>query len=108
MSARSFDINKTTKQSNIRVTNNNSVTTVELHGHPVFSFIRLNQVIQLSSCGYRTVTTKTAINRAFSQLGLSYTVFQKRGLWFLNKRTEHENFYTNEEIEFVDGMSINL
>lgn len=102
MSARSFDITKTTKQSNIRVTNNNSITTVELHGHPVFSFIRLNQVIQLSSCGYRTVTTKTAINRAFSQLGLNFSVFQKRGEWFLYNRS------TNTQVEFNDGMIVNL
>lgn len=101
MSASSFDIqvlNK--KQSNIVVTKSSlNALDVKLHGHLVFSF--WNNEIKLNSCGYKTPTTKTAINRALSQLHLSYTVVQKKSEWFLSTPD-------SQLIPFTDGMSINL
>ena len=101
MSARSFDINTlNVKQTNITVEKSDAnVLRVELHGHLVFSFF--NNVIELSSCGYRTSTTKVTINRALSQLGLQdYGVFRKKGEWFLNT--------PKGTVEFKDGMNVRI
>lgn len=93
MSARSFDIDKlNTKQSNIRVVMSGASKVVMLHNNAIFAID--NNGFTLSSCSWRTPTTKTAINRAFSQLHMNYRVYQVKGQWFLNK------------IPFTDGMSI--
>lgn len=101
MSARSFDITKINrKQSNITVTINECGTLqVRLHGHLVFSKTG-DGIITLSSCGYRTVTTKTAINRAFDQLGLSHRgVVQRKGVWWLTNRDQLS-------VPFEDGIEL--
>jgi hypothetical protein len=100
MSARSFKIDVTRKQSNIQVIKSDSKIDVKLHNTIVFSADK--GVITLNSGGYRTVTTKTAINRAFSQLNLAYGVLQKKGQWFVSKRGQ------TELIEFNDGMKLNV
>lgn len=101
MSARSFDINKTTKQSNVRVIGGLDCIVVKLHDTIVFT-LSAGIRIYLSSGGYRTLTTKTAINRAFAQTRPEFSVFQKKGQWFVSDRKN------NVEIPFVDGMIINF
>jgi hypothetical protein len=100
MSARSFNINKLTKQSNIKVLNKLGFISVLLHDNCIFT-IEDSKTIKLNSCGYRTNTTKTAMNRAFSQLNLSYSVKQVKGNWFVTTPD-------NTVIPFVDGMTINV
>ena len=92
MSARSFDINVTRKQSNIQVTKTEQGINVFLHGHKVVNCCF--NVITLDSCGWRTPTTKVAINNALSQLGRSERVSQVKGQWFINGQ------------EFKDGMKL--
>lgn len=100
MSARSFDIHKTKKQGNITVINGESKLSVILHFTEVVRFDKVQNKVFLSSGGWRTPTTKTAINNALRQLE-SLTgqtlpnVFQKKGEWFL----------TNGQ-EFKDGMEL--
>jgi hypothetical protein len=101
MSARSFDITKINrKQSNIKVSLSDSGTLyVLLHGHVVFTKT-VDGIITLSSCGYRTTTIKTAINRAFNQLNLSHrSVVQRKGVWWLTNRGELS-------VPFSDGMEL--
>ena len=94
MSARSFDINKTKKQSNIKVMRGDGIITVLLHGHPV---VVINGTeVKISSCGYKTVTTKTAINRALEQLGITLRVRQAKGIWYFG------------QLVFEDDMLITL
>ena len=92
MSARSFDINVTRKQSNIQVTKNDSGISVLLHGHKIANCCF--NVITLDSCGWKTPTTKTAINRALEQFGRSERVSQVKGQWFVDGQ------------EFKDGMKL--
>lgn len=97
MSARSFDINLTRKQGNIQVFKELASLVVRLHGHAVV--IVEQDRITLSSCGWKTNTTKTAINNALKQLGLQYGIFQKKGIWYLS--------HPARIVEFNDGMTIN-
>jgi hypothetical protein len=99
MSARSFDINKTTKQSNIQVHHKENSTYVTLHKTLVFSINKFGMIF-LNSGGYRTNTTKTAINRAFSQLNINGQVSQVKGEWFVT--------FNGEKIPFKDEMVLNV
>jgi hypothetical protein len=102
MSARSFDITKTKKQGNITVINGESKLSVFLHFTEVVRFDKVQNKVLLSSRGWRTPTTKTAINNALRQLesliGQSLpSVLQKKGEWFL----------TNGQ-KFEDGMILEV
>ena len=98
MSARSFDLNENKRQGNITILNRDNTREVVLHRTVVVS-IQPNQIV-LNSGGYRTNTTKTAINRALTQLDNSNRVVQIKGKWFL---TDGVN-----KVEFFDNISIYL
>lgn len=55
-----------------------------------------NGAIELSSGGWRTATTKTAMNQASTQDGLGFQVFQKAGEWFV--------IWKGITLGFYDGM----
>lgn len=101
MSARSFDINSTKKQSMIRVTLEENSRCVMMYQTCIvawnFSGVTLN------SGSWRTATTKVAINRALAQIprAKGYAVVQKKGVWYVSKPD-------NSLVEFTDGMSINF
>lgn len=96
MSARSFVLNKK-KQGNITVEIKGNVIDVRLHGHLVAYKTAVDDII-LSSCGYHTPTTITAINRFLDLLDRSERVVQIKGEWFLS---QGEN-----TVKFTDGMKI--
>jgi hypothetical protein len=99
MSARSFDITKhNRKQSNIRVLNDHGFISILLHGHCVVT-IEDNHRVTLHSCGYKTVTTKTAINRALSQLNCPVNLSQKKGIWYIGQ----EIFFDGYKIDLKEG-----
>jgi hypothetical protein len=100
MSARTFDINKTKKFDNVRVINDSEKISVILHSTEVVRFDKVENKVYLSSGGWQTPTTKTAINNALRQIesltGQSLPgVFQKKGEWLLTDGTE-----------FKDGMEL--
>lgn len=101
MSARSFDINCSKKQGNIVVTRESHSVCVKLHNTVVIAINHSGAT--LNSGGYRTATTKVAINNALKQVRsfAFYQVVQKKGQWFLSTPD-------SQLIEFTDGMSINL
>lgn len=96
MSARSFKLTDK-RQGNIQVTRyqDGSITTVDLHNNTVVK--HLENGIVLSSCGWRTVTTKTAINRYLTLINYPASVFQKKGNWYVR-------FSDGNETVFSDGM----
>jgi hypothetical protein len=100
MSARTFDINKTKKYGNVTVINSESKISVILHSTEVIKFDKVENKVYLSSGGWHTPTTKTAINNALRQIesltGQNLpSVFQKKGEWLLTDGTE-----------FKDGMEL--
>ena len=101
MSARTLDINKITKQGNIQVKKDGSIIDVLLHGNRVLSYMPLFNQIVVSSCGWKTSTTKTTINNAFKQLNSNYSLFQNKGIWYVSFKGERM-------CEFNDGMILNL
>jgi hypothetical protein len=55
-----------------------------------------NGAIRLDSGGWRTATTKLAMNQASHQDGLGFSVIQRKGDWFVN--------WQGKELPFTDGM----
>lgn len=100
MSARKFDISKSKKYGNVTVDNNDKYISVILHLTEVIMLDKVENKIYLSSGGWLTPTTKTAINNALRQLE-SFTgqpmpsVSQVKGRWFLS-----------DGQEFKDGMEL--
>jgi hypothetical protein len=100
MSARSFDIRKYGKiQSNITVLNQYGFISVLLYGHCVMT-IEDNHRVTMHSCGYKTVTTKTAINRALTQLASPVKLSQKKGVWYIGDQV----FFDGYKIDLKEGI----
>ena len=97
MSARSFNL-KWRRQGNITVHHDGlGFYEIILHQTPVF--IKYNDgSIVLNSGGYRTNTTKTAINRAFDLLDINARVWQRNFEWKLT--------YEGITTQFEDGMVV--
>jgi hypothetical protein len=100
MSARKFDIMKNKKYGNVTIHHSQNLLSVVLHLTEVVRFNKVENKIYLSSGGWHTATTKTAINNALRQIegftGQNLpSVFQKKGEWFLDNGQK-----------FQDGMEI--
>lgn len=83
MSARSFVLNKR-RQNNITVENESGIRRLLLHGNCIVTHNLVNDVIEISDCGWKTATTKIALNRYFSLIDLNAGIHQAKGVWFLN------------------------
>lgn len=101
MSAKGFDINVTSrKQSIIKVSDlGGGKRSVTLHSTRVVEELT-SHVIKLNSGGYRTPTTKVAINRYFAQRLPNFRVFQKDFVWYLQSE--------GKTVLFKDNMLIDL
>jgi len=98
MSARSFSLNKR-KQGNITVHHDGlNFYQIVLHDTAVFTKYT-DGSIELSSGGWQTNTTKTAINRAFDLFGVNARIWQTKFVW----KITYEGITTN----FYDGMKVN-
>ena len=53
-------------------------------------------IVTLKTGGWMTATTKTRMNQAANQYGLGYSVWQKKGEWFVS--------YKGETLSFTGGM----
>lgn len=62
--------------------------------------VREDKTIRLDSGGWRTATTKTAMNQASNQDCLGFRVFAKNGDWFVN--------WQDRDIEYRDGMVLDF
>jgi len=71
------------------------VTVVYYHQNPVV--IKSDNQIKISSCGYKTKTTKERIN---DHLPSGFYVRQEDYTWYLEKPD-------SERVEFYDGITIN-
>ena len=114
MSARSFTLNKR-RQGNITVKR----TNVDGEGEQVMIILHSTAVITkqpggeiiLSTGGWRTVTTKTAINRGLELLGIKAHVSQRKGNWYVTVNGmeiewKERTFHIKTWLEnFLDGAS---
>lgn len=57
-------------------------------------------VVFLNSGGYRSNTTKLAMNQALNERGLPYSVYQEKGKWFVLDRS------SGNSLTFHDNMKL--
>lgn len=106
MSARNFDIFNPRKYGNVRVSHGEEmrgeIVHVTLHSTVVLRWDRDTNRVTLNSGGWRTVTTKQAINTALRQTGRFDGVFlaQAKGEWYL----EHKG----NRIPYDDGIILEI
>lgn len=60
--------------------------------------VNADRSIRLDSGGWKTATTKRAMNQASNQDELGFRVFQRDHEWFVH--------WQGRDIEFVDGMTL--
>lgn len=97
MSARSFSLDKR-RQGNITV-NRDGMDFFEIVLHRTSVFTKYTDgTIVLSSGGWKTTTTKTAINRAFDLFNIDARVSQSNFQWKLTLNGVTTNFYDRMEI----------
>lgn len=97
MSARAFTFAK--RRNGIVTTHTDHVGFYEviLHNTTVFTKYHDGSIV-LNSGGWRTNTTKTAINRAFDLLDINARIWQKNFNWKLT--------YEGVTTQFEDGMVV--
>lgn len=76
---------------------------VQLHSTIVFK--KEGSKVTINSGGYKTVSTKTLINKCFNQLGINAYLYQKKGVWLVELNSQLDSCLT---VNFKDGMEINL
>lgn len=101
MSARTFDASKPGRYGNVTVIEDRHGLSVVLHRTVV---ARLSAgTVTLDSGGWRTPTTKTAINNALRQWGCDCRIWQEKHEWFIDAKVATTRPAT---LEFRDGMEI--
>ena len=76
----------------------NGDTYVYLHGHNI-ARIANNGDMQLSSCGWETVTTKSRLNAILDCFVHNVGIFQKDWIWYISGRDGlFEPFYDGYQI----------
>jgi len=65
-------------------------TYVRYHNTDVVSFSP--KQIKLNTGGWKTSTTKTRMNQASNQYNLGFTVYQKKGSWYVKHKNKVKPF----------------
>jgi len=70
---------------------------VYLHGNHIATIG--DTFLELYTCGYRTVTTKSRLNAILKEHGNEARIFQRNFEWFVNDG--------NQTVRFTEGMVLN-
>lgn len=65
-----------------KILKDDSATAVVYHGTYVVVFT--DKQVSLNSGGWRTVTTKARMNLASDEFNLGFSVYQRKGKWFVD------------------------
>jgi len=90
------------KLSNTQIIRTDYSIQVYLHGNKIADIY--NNKIVLSSCRWRTVTTKSRLNAILSMYG--FHIYQKDFTWFIHSADNSCSDITFYDITFYDGIII--
>lgn len=95
---------KAWSQDNTTISYNENTETYDvfLHGNKIASIDYDNREVRLSSCGWRTSTTKSRLNAILTALCADGGIRQIRNRWQIctNGHNDHYNFYDGFEVSF--------
>ena len=100
MSARNFNIHvRTKKQGVIKVEDlGGGLVAVDYRGTKIV-IEQSHDTIKLNSNGWYSATTKTAMNRYFSERNLPLSVYQKDFKWYVSQNGKITEYSDNMEIK---------
>lgn len=92
---------KAWSEGNTMVSYNENTETYDvfLHGHRIASIDYDSREVRLSSCGWRTNTTKARLNTILTALRVDGYICQVRKKWQIRTNNYH-NFYDGIEVSF--------
>jgi hypothetical protein len=101
MSARRLDLNGPRRQGNVTIERKAhpktgyAIVSVLLHGNEIMTihYSPKGHYFSMTDCGWQTVTTKTALNKALNQIRPDMGIFQKRGQWIVTFAGGEEQAY---------------
>lgn len=76
------------------------------HDTDIARYNPYEQIIKLSSGGWRTATTKENINRALAQCGFPGIIYQEKGKWIYIDRLVNDHASSTYRCVFFDGMKL--
>ena len=95
---------KAWSQDNTTISYNENTETYDvfLHGNKIASIDYDSREVRLSSCGWRTNTTKSRLNAILTALRADGGIRQIRNRWqvYTNDYNDHYNFYDGFEVSF--------
>ena len=95
---------KAWSQDNTTISYNENTETYDvfLHGNKIASIDYDNREVRLSSCGWRTSTTKSRLNAILTALRADGGIRQVRNRWQIctNDHNCHYNFHDGFELSF--------
>ena len=95
---------KAWSQDNTTISYNENTETYDvfLHGNKIASIDYDNREVRLSSCGWRTSTTKSRLNAILTALRADSGIRQIRNRWQIctNDHNKHYNFHDGFEVSF--------
>ena len=77
----------------VNYNSNTNCSSIYLHGHQIATYDHNTNAIELSSCGYETVTTKSRLNAILEEVKYGCKVFQKQFDWFVSYHGQTESFW---------------
>ena len=105
MSIRNFTLHNGTMAQGVCASIFNGLNDISVLYHKTIIFNKSGKKVTLRNGGWKTVSTKTLINKCFNQLGINAYLYQKKGVWLVVLNDQLDSMV---EIPFVDGMVINL
>lgn len=109
MSAKTFDISGNKKNfGNVKIKKTGLYTHVILHDTPVVSLNQLSNIVTLNSGGWKTPTTRTAINTALRQINgfEKVSVVQKKGEWLVLDLASGDIWSFEDRMIFSGGFGL--
>lgn len=101
MSANNYSLSTTKKQRQFHVTEGPTWLNVKMYSTNIVVLDKQANTVTLNTNGWKTSTTKAAINNALKQLGSRLYIKQTKGVWYI-QGMELKN------VVFIDGMSFSL
>jgi hypothetical protein len=97
---RRFDITKPGVHGKVRIEHDDGILRLFLHDHEVLTYEEENDLLKISSGGWKTRTTRLALNTALSQLKKysKFRVLVSNSKWILSDGPT--------QLEFTEGMVV--
>lgn len=110
MSTRDFQFNTPGDYGTVKITRKDMSIYAMLHGFCVVHYAMINNIIELSTGGWKTRTTRMAINTALSQIESfkRFRLIEENGKLILTNNDQSFDFKDGIRLTYMNGQVILL